>query len=35
MMKGGGQARLVIPPELAYGKKGKPGQHFPVRDLNF
>jgi FKBP-type peptidyl-prolyl cis-trans isomerase len=34
-MKGGGSTRLVIPPHLAYGKKGKPPKIPPCAVLVF
>ena len=35
MMKGGGKARLVIPPHLAYGKKGKKDSIPPCSTIIF
>jgi FKBP-type peptidyl-prolyl cis-trans isomerase FkpA len=35
LMKPGGKARLVCPPELAYGQKGLPGKIKPGSTLNF
>jgi FKBP-type peptidyl-prolyl cis-trans isomerase FkpA len=35
LMKPGGKARLVCPPELAYGQKGMPGKIKPGSTLDF
>ena len=35
MMKGGGKARLVIPPHLGYGQQGNPGKVPPCAVLIF
>ena len=35
MLSGGGKAKLTIPPDLAYKKKGKPGKIPPCSVLIF